>query len=293
MVKSRSETLIFTRDIGVAFAGLVFGGRAIFESHDIPRGRVAALLLKRSSRFARFRMVTNCSALARFYSREYGLPPHRVRPLHNGCFLEDYDALRSAEKSVVRAELQLPSDRFIVVHTGSLYKGGAELFGHAAGSAAIDVEFIHVGASREECGYWTGYYEQRGVSNIRFIPHRSAADVRKYQRAADMLFFVSTKNSPIWWCTSPLKLFEYMASGTPVLASCIGSVQEVLNERNAYCFDPDRPETIGQAMSRFLDDDARGSERSMAALADARDRYSWSGRAERIIAFAAEKIPSE
>jgi|GEM_PF-1494266 len=277
---------VITRDIAVAWTLVALGGRVVFEAHDIPRGRVAEALLRRCIGSPRFRMVTNCHALADFYRDQRGMPAERLLALHNGCFVDEYDALRHTDRAALRQGLGLPADKLVIVHTGSLYKGGAELFEHAAAWRPGATEFVHIGGSAAECERWTRHYEARGLRNLRFLPHQPPQEVRRFQRAADLLFFVSTRNSSIWWCTSPLKVFEYMASGTPILGAALGSLGEVLNPGNAFLYDPDRPASITEALDAFGADAQAAAARAQAALAEARDQYAWQRRARRILAFA-------
>lgn len=96
-----------------------------------------------------------------------------------------------------------------------------------------------MGGSTSECQFWSEYYTSIGVNNIIFHPRVAHAKIRKYQFDADLLFFIVTRSSDIYWCTSPLKIFEYMATGTAILAANIGSVKEIISDDNAFCFDPD------------------------------------------------------
>jgi len=278
------EVLIFTRDIAVALVAVLAGGRSVYEAHKEPRSAFAVKALRVLARSGSFKMVAISDALAQWYGRRYGIGRDRVLVAHSGVWPEEYRKLRKGPKEALKRSLGIPEWMLLVVHTGSLYKGGAELFGHVATRGGASVRFVHVGGTREECSRWSAYYAQRGVDNIVFIPHRSLEEVRACQCGADLLFYVSTRNSPIWWCTSPLKLFEYMASGTPILAACIGSVSEVLDESSAYCFDPERPETIISAFDRFLTDGG-ASARASRALSMAEQSYSWAQRARSVIRF--------
>lgn len=280
------EIPVITRDIAVAWTLISLGGQAVFEAHDVPHGRLAKAMMRRCNKSQRFRIVTNCEALACYYRDNYGVPAERLLPLHNGCFVNDYDALRKADKADIRRSLGLPADKIIIVHTGSLYKGGAELFEQAVNWRSNFTEFVHIGGSQIECDTWTNRYRERGLHNIRFLPHRLPNEVRRYQCAADLLFYVSTRNSAIWWCTSPLKIFEYMASGTPILGAALGSLKEVLNESNALLFDPDRPESITTALEDLIAYPEAAAERAARAYAQAQSLYSWNQRARRILEFA-------
>jgi len=282
--------VVFTRDIAIAFAVVGAGGRAVFEAHKEPIGRPARAMMRWLSRCSRFRLVAISQALGDYYVDRHRFQPDRVLVAHDGVFLEDYSALRQADKRGLRADLGLPLDRFLVAHTGSLARGGAELFEHLLRAGKEDIFLLHIGGSESECAQWTAYYRGRGFGNIRFLPHRSIEQARLHQVAADMLFYVLTRSWPTHWCASPLKLFEYMASGVPIFGASVGSITELINECNAFCFDPDQPETIAGAWHRFRADPAGAQRRAAQARQEAETLYSWYRRAERIVQFAHDAI---
>ena len=85
--------------------------------------------------------------------------------------------------------------------------------------------------------------------------------------------------------TSPLKLFEAMASGRPVVASDLTSIREILtHEQNALLVPPGDSRALAAAMERLLRD--RDLSRRLAARAfEDVKAYSWDRRAEAISSF--------
>jgi glycosyltransferase involved in cell wall biosynthesis len=85
--------------------------------------------------------------------------------------------------------------------------------------------------------------------------------------------------------TSPLKLFEYMAAGRPIVASDLPSIREILaHERNALLITPGNPQAVTAAIRRLNDDRALGRRLAGQALIDAAE-YTWAKRAERLEAL--------
>ncbi|NJA05725.1 glycosyltransferase family 4 protein [Methylococcaceae bacterium WWC4] len=282
---SDRKRIFLTRDIAIALTVVLLGVRAVYEVHSEPAGKLPAAMFRWLAKRSNFKLVCISRALFDYYGDRFGIPESRRQVAHSGVFPELYLPLRLLGKTALRKKLGLPADRLVIVHSGSLYKGGAELFGELAG-AHQQALLIHLGGKTEECEAWAAHYLDRGFSNLRFIPHQPAETVREYQVAADLLFYVSTKKSPIYWCTSPLKLFEYMASGTPVLGCRLGSVSEAFDDSLGFCFDPDDPESIRAGFETFLREPAAAAERAANALAAAEQRYSWHRRAEAILKFA-------
>jgi len=260
------KTVVYTRDVAVAYTAVKLGGRAVYEAHKEPIGRAAKWLLRRLVPSERFRLVVISGALGDFYASRYAIPGSRLLVAHSGAWPEEYRSLRSVPKEELRRQLGLPASGLLVVHTGSLYRGrGAELFGSVA-ECGGDIVFLQIGGEPQDIDRWKSHYRALGIDNIRFIDRQPAGMVRKYQVAADLLFYMITEDTPTYWCCSPLKLFEYMSSGTPILGAVIGSIGEVLDEKRAYCFDPARPDDIRRAFGDFRRDGMASAGRAERAL---------------------------
>jgi glycosyltransferase involved in cell wall biosynthesis len=85
--------------------------------------------------------------------------------------------------------------------------------------------------------------------------------------------------------TSPLKLFDYMAAGVPIVASDLPALREVLRDNeNALLARPDDPDAFAAAVNRILADRALAERLGAQARADV-GRYSWEARAEALLGF--------
>jgi glycosyltransferase involved in cell wall biosynthesis len=82
--------------------------------------------------------------------------------------------------------------------------------------------------------------------------------------------------------TSPLKLFEYLAAGKPIVASDLPAFREVLEpEVHALLVTPDSPEAIAAAVQRLVRDRSLAGRLARAAF-DLAAEYSWDARAKRL-----------
>jgi glycosyltransferase involved in cell wall biosynthesis len=87
--------------------------------------------------------------------------------------------------------------------------------------------------------------------------------------------------------TSPLKAFEAMAAGRPILASDLPSSREFLRHgENAWLVAPDDPAALAAGLARLLEDDALSARIARAAFEDA-VAFSWDARARRLMAVFA------
>lgn len=88
--------------------------------------------------------------------------------------------------------------------------------------------------------------------------------------------------------SSPLKIFDYMAAGCPIIAPDQPNIREVLtHNRTAFLFDPDAPEALRSAICQLIDNPALckaiGNEARLELIY--RD-YTWTGNARRIASHA-------
>ena len=83
--------------------------------------------------------------------------------------------------------------------------------------------------------------------------------------------------------TSPLKLFQYMASGVPIVASDLPSIREILTDEMVFWFTPDDARSLAQQITYVLE--RKEESRQQAALArEAVKKYTWDARTDAILA---------
>jgi len=83
--------------------------------------------------------------------------------------------------------------------------------------------------------------------------------------------------------TSPIKLFEYMASRRPIVATALPSVKEILEDgKNALIVEPNSEDSLYYGIKRALDDRELAERLALQASNDARN-YTWEERAKKIL----------
>jgi glycosyltransferase involved in cell wall biosynthesis len=108
------------------------------------------------------------------------------------------------------------------------------------------------------------------------------ADVLPRLAAADVLVLPNTASAISERYTSPLKLFEYLTLGRPIVASDLPAIREVLADgRTALLVPPGDPRALAHALTRVATDDALAMRLGAAAAALASE-YTWARRAERL-----------
>jgi glycosyltransferase involved in cell wall biosynthesis len=123
------------------------------------------------------------------------------------------------------------------------------------------------------------------LPRIEFVPHKPHEQMPLYMRAADVLVLPNTaKEEASRLETSPVKLFEYLASGRPIVASDLPSLREVVSEKEVAFFKPDDAEDLARAVGETLQD-AAGTAKRVAAASELAKKHSWEARAQAITAF--------
>jgi glycosyltransferase involved in cell wall biosynthesis len=112
----------------------------------------------------------------------------------------------------------------------------------------------------------------QSVQFTGLLPH---ADVPKYIAAADIAVvpYPSLKDT-IW--LSPLKLFEYMASGKAIVASGVGQLLEVVQDGiNSLLVPPGDTSEMAKALNQLIEDDDLRLRLGQRARKDAIAKHSW------------------
>ena len=124
--------------------------------------------------------------------------------------------------------------------------------------------------------------DQVAPGRVTFTGQVEPTRVPGLLREADVLVLPNTPTRISAAYTSPLKLFEYMASGRPIVASDLPSLREILRpDATAVLVDPGDPAALARGITRVLDD-AGLAERLARQAHEALRDYTWDRRAERL-----------
>ena len=144
---------------------------------------------------------------------------------------------------------------------------------------------MHVGGSNNEVSLLTEELDFIENNNYKILPRVDQEIAREIQIAADMLIHINSKNSNIHWCTSPLKVFEYMTTKIPIIYAKSESVDEILNEYNASPYTIGSPSQCIQSIEQAIKDLSKSNIKAELAFQEVSDKYTWSIRAKNILAF--------
>jgi glycosyltransferase involved in cell wall biosynthesis len=264
------------------------GHPTILEIHDRPAGVAGPALFRlflRGRGARRLLVITDAlrAWLESRYQRSLRSPFAVITP--SGVDLEAYDGLPSPTEA--RARLGW-SAAFVAGYTGHLYPGrGLELMQELA-RRSPETAFVWAGGEPEAVGAWATRLEAAGIHNVRLLgfvpqPHlplvQAACDVllMPYQRA----IAVSSGGDTAAFA-SPMKAFEYLAAGRPVLSSDLPVLREVLTEATAVLLDPQAVDDWEFALRSLAVDEPRRIRLGEAARREAA-RFTWLERTRRAL----------
>jgi len=204
----------------------------------------------------------------------------------DGVDLREFDIDITREGA--RQQLSLPQNKKIVMYAGSFYLHrwkGLDVLLEASRFFADGILVVLVGGEAEEI---KKIQTEFGQNNILLAGRQPYNRIPYYLKAADVLVLPNKKgdeNSEKY--TSPLKLFEYMAAGRPIVASNLPSIKEVLNEDNAFLVEAGNSQALAGAIIKLLDDKVLNDKIAEKSFEDVKG-YTWQKRAQKILDFISD-----
>jgi glycosyltransferase involved in cell wall biosynthesis len=283
----RGFDVVYTRDLWAASL-LARGGRSTrigFEAHDLLEERrypVWDSLIaswKPSSRLRAVFCISN--SLAEAY-RGSGAPPDLLHVARDGVDLALFSAALSRRKA--RAELSLPEEAQLVCHAGQLYPGRGIEETIEAVAGIPGALLLLVGGQAQDITRLRDWAQSRGFDHcVQFVGQVPNGLVPKFLWAADVLVMPYTSRTPTVRFMSPLKMFEYMAAGRPIVATDFPAVREVLRDRfSAILVPPDGVDLLREGIRFALEQSDQASRIAVNAREEVQ-QYAWERRAIHIL----------
>jgi len=275
--------LAYARDLFSAVVASSYRTRVIVELHDVPSSFISRQLLKV---LLRSRYLLHIVVI----SQQLRLDLQESLSLETVNILVAPDGANAVPIGYSISQKKTDFGSFQVAYVGSLTIGkGIELISDLAPRAPW-ATFNIFGGTPPEINYWR---RGREVSpNLVFHGRINHADVHPTLVTMDTVLlpnqrevrpFGNKGNIGAW--TSPLKLFEYMASGVPIIASSIDVLREILEDNyNALLCDPRNPQEWQEALELLRRYPEKGAELASRARGDLEQRYTWEKRAQFVLA---------
>ncbi len=284
--------LFYTRDADVALWLTLAGAPTVYEAHVV-LGPMRRSLLRLTLRRPSLRLVVALTSYIERSLVELGAPASRVIVAPDAV---DLDLFRDdTNRAGHRARLGLPSERPIVGYVGRFNtmgeeKGLPDLI-RAVGRLSQSQEapmLVCVGGPMDAADRYRALAASAGLpaDALVLVDRVPPSSVPAWLRAFDVAVAPFPDTPHYAYFMSPLKVFEYMASETPIVATDLPSLREVLrDDENALLTAPGDVAALAQAIGLLLTDRPRGQRLAAAARRDV-ENHTWRTRVTAVLSRA-------
>lgn len=281
------NSIAYTRSIYAAFWYSFLKKEIAFEIHEpfnTKNGWLKFLFQFIVERNNVKKWIVISSPLKDYLIREFGIQSISILLAHDGADKINQQALENTS----------PNKKFQVGYVGSLFQGkGMEII-LPLSKKMRHIDFHVVGGSQVQLNFWKSQLE-KDQENLIFHGFQSPKDSQKFMNQFDVLLApylqkVFVKNAKMsnnlskWM--SPLKIFEYMAVGKPIIASDLPVIREILthNESAILC-DPDSLEDWEISLMKLIEFPEFSKQLGNQARVVLESEFTWDIRSKKILDF--------
>ena len=260
--------LVYTRDILLNSCLCTFHVLNIYEIHqlDMEDAEFDVLFKHILSKIKKNKFLRSIVCISGSLKKEciqFGIPEEKISVLHNGVSLYSN---REEMTNVTIPEFE--KDRPLAIYVGSLQKGkGIEVIVKMA-ELSDRYNYLIIGGKKGTI---------RETENLKHISQVTNEVAREYMKKADFLLLPMV--SQRYKFHSPLKLFEYLAAGKPIIASMNEDIAEILTDKeNAMIAEENNPMDFIRCMD-LLDRSDELKERIGRNSVKTATEFTWEKRA--------------
>lgn len=251
--------------------------RRVWESHSLHRSWAARFIVRKLDL-----VVT--------------LTKESAKRLHDlgvkeGHLLVEPDAVdprlfeRMPTREEARQALNILPDEWLCLYVGKFTTMGAPK-GLEESIAAVRalrkegrrIRLLAVGGTTQELSKYAPLQEE----GIQLLGHQPQASLKRFYAAGDAVLMPFPYTSHYAFFMSPLKLFEYLMSGLPIVTSDLPSVREIVTEKEAFFVEPGSIASLQATLAQMMDHPKETEARSKHSRTLA-EKYTWFERAKRIM----------
>ena len=285
--KKNNVNICYCRSYRTVFYNIKNKVPSILETHtpNIKHPDLQRVIKLSHSKY--FKELVTISNILKQNFVKAGVPKDKILVLQDGV---DIESFQNIEKKEARVNLGLSQDKSIAMYCGHLYKGRGIEYILDAAKILKNVMFMIIGGFPSDVSYWKKYANNMGLVNVVFTGFVENEMVPTYLKAADILLMPYTKDTPTYRWMSPLKLFEHMAVGKPIIATDLEAIKnKIKNMETGILIKEKDGKEIANAIRLILDNKELANKLARNAVKEV-EKYSLRKRAEIILnKFVREK----
>jgi glycosyltransferase involved in cell wall biosynthesis len=261
----------------------------IYESHNATIHKDSEIynrfwinkVIKSSQMSSCLAFIAISENLGKYWSAK-GVPPEKVLALHDGFDKEMFN--ESVDKIKARSILNLPLHKKLITYTGSLYPDREIENIIMLAKYFPDELFVVVGGPKKNAADYQALASMENINNIMFTGPVEHREIPIYLYASDVLLALWSKKVPTINYCSPLKVFEYMASGCIMIAHGFPTIKEVVrHNENGLLVEPDNFNDLVEKTRIALNRNTHFEFIGNQAREEAFQEYSWDERVSKIL----------
>jgi len=290
----RTPNIIISRNLYGAFLlGVIMNRSVIYETHS-PEYGVRKILQKRVLLSRNIQTVVISKALRNIITDTYDVYDDCIHVFHDAA-RSGYRFVDKLGRSKIQSNLlgdmiDLSKCNKVIGYFGHLYHGrGIEIIEGVAKENPHHI-FLVYGGNQEEISF---FQKHNFSNNLFFMGHVPPSDVNKWMSTMDVLLMPYQESVSIGldgvdtskWM-SPMKMFEYMSAGVPIISSDLPVIKEVLvHGQNSLLVKPNSIEEWSNAIQQLVDLPELEEMLGKNAYSDYKIYYTWKIRAEKMLAL--------
>ena len=239
--------IVHTRDWNFVKTAIKQGIPAIYEHHHHDNKKFEPEIVNHSL----FQISVTVADTVRDSMIQNGMPPEKVIKLHNG-FNEFFLKRQPKEAESWREKLLVDNRQHLVIYSGALSKfKGIDLLIEVA-KELPQIQFGFAGGNESQVQAYQQMSREKQVQNVTFLGYLPQNQLSSLLQAADIFGRPHCAGKEASF-TSPLKLFDYMASGIPIVATEIPPLMEFKSSPAVagWC-EADNPKAFAQSLEQVL-----------------------------------------
>ncbi|MEJ2250741.1 MAG: glycosyltransferase, partial [Candidatus Lokiarchaeota archaeon] len=259
---------------------------SVLECHEAHIWKPKVKMILNMGRNDNFKGIITISEILKTWYINAGFPEEKILVIDDAIDLTKYDLVKM-NKSHLRELLKLPKNKSIIMYTGSLFQGrGIDTIIDAADKFENkNVLFLIIGGKSGEIRYWSKYKEsKRNDFNLKFTGFIQNSKIPLYHKAADILLAPYSLSCPTVEWMSPIKIFEYMGSKVPIIASNVNRIKEICQNGECMFFEENNPVDLAKKIDILLSDNNLKSNYVKKAYNTVK-KHTYQKRCKKILNF--------
>lgn len=276
--------IVHTREWNFAKAAIKHRVPVIYEQHHHDDKKFPPEIVNSPS----FQIAVTVADTVRESMIKNGMSPEKVIKLHNG-FNQLFLTRHEVAAAEWREKLLQDEGQHLVVYSGGLhpFKGVDMLLDVA--KELPPIQFVFAGGDKSQVEAYQTQAREKQVNNANFLGYLPQNQLASLLQAADVLAHPHCLSQAATF-TSPLKFFDYMASGTAIAATEIPPLMEFKQSNIAvgWC-EPDNPILFARCIERVLSTYPRKPEGYSETIEFA-SQFSCENRIAKILSYVEESM---